>query len=106
MPILAKEVIFPHEAHFDIGGYVNKLNCRIWGSENPHTYIEKQTHSKRATVWCGFWSSGIIAGSFFFENEQEVAVTVNGDRYWAMFTKVEEENIGNIWFQQDGATCH
>ena len=40
-----------------------------------------------------------------------MAVTVNGDRYRAMlneflFTKIEEEDIGNIWFQQDGATCH
>ena len=47
----------------------------------------------------------------FFKNEQGEAVTVNGDRYRAMlneflFTKIEEENIGNIWFQQDGATCH
>ena len=23
-----------------------------------------------------------------------------------LFTKIEEHNIGNIWFQQDGATCH
>ena len=23
-----------------------------------------------------------------------------------MFTKIEEEDIGNIWFQQDGATSH
>ena len=23
-----------------------------------------------------------------------------------LFSKIEEENIGNIWFQQDGATCH
>ena len=23
-----------------------------------------------------------------------------------LFTKIEEENIGNIWFQQDGTTCH
>ena len=23
-----------------------------------------------------------------------------------MFTKIEEEDIGNIWFQQEGATCH
>ena len=23
-----------------------------------------------------------------------------------MFTKIEEEDIGNIWFQQDAATCH
>ena len=22
-----------------------------------------------------------------------------------LFTKIEEEDIGNIWFQQDGATC-
>ena len=23
-----------------------------------------------------------------------------------LFTKIEEEEIGNIWFQQDAATCH
>ena len=23
-----------------------------------------------------------------------------------LFTKIEEEGIGNIWFQQAGATCH
>ena len=23
-----------------------------------------------------------------------------------MFTKIEEKDISNIWFQQDGATCH
>ena len=23
-----------------------------------------------------------------------------------MFTKIEEEDTGNIWFQQDGAMCH
>ena len=23
-----------------------------------------------------------------------------------LFTKIEEEDIGNIWFQQDGAICH
>ena len=49
-------------------------------------------------------------GHFSFENHQE-AVTVNGDHYQAMlneflFTKIEEEEIGNIWFQQDGTTCH
>ena len=110
MPILAKKIIFSDEAHFDLGGYVNKQNCRIWGTENSHAYIEKPTHPKRVTVWCGFWPIGII-GAFFSENEQREAVTVNGDRYRAMlneflFTKIEEEGIGNIWFQQDGATGH
>ena len=50
-------------------------------------------------------------GHYFFENEQREAVTVNDDSYRAMlneflFTKIEEDNIGNIWFQHDGATCH
>ena len=96
------------EAHFDLGGYVNKQNCRIWRIENPHAYIEKPTHPKGVTFWCGFWSTGII-GLFFFENEQGEAVIVNGDRCRAMlnaffFTKIEEEDIYNIWFQQDAAT--
>ena len=48
---------------------------------------------------------------FFFENDQGEAITVNGDRYHAMFneflfTKIEQEDTGNIWFQQVGATCH
>ena len=50
-------------------------------------------------------------GPFFFENEQGEVVTVNGDRYRAMldvffYTKIKEGDIGNIWFQYDGATCH
>ena len=45
------------------------------------------------------------------ENEQGEAVTVNGDRYWAMlneflFTKKEDHDIGNIWFEQDEPMCH
>ena len=87
MPILVKKkIIFSDEAHFDLGGYVNKQNCCIWGT------------------------IGII-GPFFSENKQGEAITVNGHRYGAMlkeflFTKIEEEDIGNIWFQQDESTCH
>ena len=69
MSIFGKKIIFTDEASFDLGGYVNKQNCRIWGIENPHAYIEKPTHPKRVNVWCGFWFRGII-GLFFFENEQ------------------------------------
>ena len=29
--------IFSGEGHFDLGGYVNKQNCRIWGTEKTHT---------------------------------------------------------------------
>ena len=108
--ILAKKNIFSDEAHFDLGEYVNKQNYQIWVAENPHAYIEKPTHPKRVTIWCGFCSRGII-GPFFFENEQGEALTVKDDRYRAtlnefLFTKIEEKDIDNIWFQQDGVTCH
>ena len=110
MAILAKKFSLSDEDHFDLGRYVNKQKCRIWGTENPHAYIEKPTHPQRVTVCCDFWFRGIVE-SFFFENDQGLAVTVNGDRYRAMlneflFTKIEEEDIGHIWFQLDGATCH
>ena len=102
--------MFSDEAHFHLGGYLNKQNCRIWGSENPHITIEQHMHPQHVTVWCGFWSGGII-GPFFFINEQGDAVIVNSERYCAMLNefwspKIEEDDMGDIWFQQDQAACH
>ena len=90
------------EAHFDLGGYVNKQNCRNYGTENLHAYIGKPKHPTRVTFWWGFWSRGLI-GPFFFENKKEEAIIVNGEHYRAMlneflFTKMGKEDIGNIWF--------
>ena len=53
----------------------------------------------------------LIERPFFSENDQAAAVTVNDERYRAMFNeffipKIEEDNIDDIWFQQDGATCY
>ena len=89
------------ETHFDLGDYVNQQNYHIWRTENPHAYIEKPTQPKRITVWCGFWSRGII-GPFFFENEQGEAATVNGDRYRVMLNEfstkfVHKNGRGGYW---------
>ena len=45
-----RKIIFS-EAHFHLGGYVNKQNCHIWGSEHPHVIMEKPMHPQRVTVW-------------------------------------------------------
>ncbi|GFU45935.1 transposable element Tc3 transposase [Trichonephila clavipes] len=67
-------------AHFWLNGYVNKQNGRIWSEANPQVY---EGHN----------------------------VTVNGDRYRAMITnffipELKNHDVQELWFQQDGATCH
>ena len=109
----SKRIIFSDEAHFHLSGYVNKENCRIWGDENPRVIQEHEMHPLRATVWCGFWAGGII-GPFFFEDDDGNSVTVTGNRYrgmitnflWPALEKMEDDGIDEMWFQQDGATCH
>ena len=54
-----KKIIFSDEAHFDLGRYVKKQNYRIWGTENPHAYIEKPTHPNAY----GFWKKRSIVSS-------------------------------------------
>ena len=76
--ILAKEIMFSDEAHFNLGGYA-KLS-RL-GYRKPARIHWKHAHPKRFTVLWGFWSMGII-GPFFFQNEQGEAITVNG---WTNF---------------------
>ena len=98
------------EAHFSLNGHVNKQNMRFWATENPHQTKEVPLHSERVTVWCGFMENGII-GPYYFENENNQAVTVNGQRYKDMLNNflipaIERMNLEDLYFQQDGATCH
>ena len=50
----SKNIIFSDEAHFVLGGYVNKQNCLIWGTENPYEYIEKPTHKNESLFGADF----------------------------------------------------
>ena len=77
-------------------GHVNKQNCRIWGSENPHEVLEKPMHPLRVTVLCGLWSGG------------GATVTVGiGTMLTDFFVPARDGiDVNNVWFQQDGATCH
>ncbi|GFU14697.1 proline dehydrogenase 1, mitochondrial [Trichonephila clavipes] len=98
------------EAHFWLNGYVNKQNCRIWSEANPQVYVETPLHPEKLTVWCALWADGII-GPYFFKNDEGHNVTVNGDRYRAMITnffipELNNHDVQELWFQQDGATCH
>jgi hypothetical protein len=75
-PNFAKKIIFSDEDYFWMNGYVNKQNCRIWDDTNPHKIHQNKMHPEKVTVWCGFWSGGII-GPYFFQNETGITITVN-----------------------------
>ncbi|GFU91063.1 putative DD41D transposase [Trichonephila clavipes] len=98
------------EAHFWLNGYVNKQNCRIWSEANPQVYVETPLHPEKLTVWCALWAGGII-GPYFLKNDEGHNVSVNGDRYRAKITnffipELNNRDVQELWFQQDGATCH
>ncbi|GFX48337.1 transposable element Tc3 transposase [Trichonephila clavipes] len=110
VPDFHKRILVSDEAHFWLNGYVNKQNCRIWSEANPQVYVETPLHPEKLTVWCALWAGGII-GPYFFKNDESHKVTVNGDRYRAMITnffipELNNHDVQELWFQQDGATCH
>ncbi|GFV10136.1 uncharacterized protein TNCV_3660881 [Trichonephila clavipes] len=110
VPDFHKRILFSDEAHFWLNGYVNKQNCRIWSEANPPVYVETPLHPEKLTVGCALCAGGII-GPYFFKDDEGHNVTVNGDRYRAMITnffipELNHHDVHELWFQQDGATCH
>ena len=68
-------------------------------------------HPEKVTVWqSGLWAAGIIA-PYFFKDAANRNVTVNGERYREIISKfffdnIQELDLHDMWFQQDGATQH
>jgi hypothetical protein len=64
---------FSDEVIFHISGAVNCRNVRIWGSENPHAYVEHQCDSPKISVFCVI--SGQKVYSPFFAEETFTGMT-------------------------------
>ena len=69
---------------------------------------ERSLYSDRVTAWCALSRMGIIGPYFFEENDH--AVTFNSERYLRMIDDfcvpaLEEFDLSDVWFQQDGATA-
>lgn len=71
-------LIFFDEATFQINGKMNRHNCRIWGTQNPHDIVEHKRDSPKVNVFCAM-SCRKLYGSFFFEES-----TVTGQSFLAM----------------------
>jgi hypothetical protein len=60
-----RQVCFSDEAMFHVNGVVN---CRIWGSQNPHVTRELERGSPKVKVWTGLMQNKFI-GPFFFSEK-------------------------------------
>jgi hypothetical protein len=99
-------VLSSDEAHFHLSGCVNKQNFWYWATDNPRQLHERSLHSECVTVWCGIVGFGIIGPYFFEEEERTVTVTSRYVEMLCNFLEPRLNELGNVWFQQDGATVH
>ena len=91
-------MLFSDESTFHVCGKVNRHNCRIWGSENPHQVIEYERDTPKLSVWLGLHKHGVIGPFFFMES------TVTGHSYLDMLENFAVPQIPpGFIFQQDGA---
>ena len=80
------------EAHFHLNGHVNKQNMRFWGTENLQITHASKLHPRKVTVLCGVTSERFI-GPYLFEDPDENAVTVTGERYREMLENFVHREI-------------
>jgi hypothetical protein len=110
-PGFVNNLLMKDEIHFHLTGAMNEQNFRYWSMENPQELHQQPLHSSKVTVWCAVSSFGII-GSYFFQDDNGQAITVNAECYTNMLEHFLAPRINclpqreALWFQQDGATAH
>ncbi|KAF7278133.1 hypothetical protein GWI33_008750 [Rhynchophorus ferrugineus] len=90
---VSSKLIMSDDAHFLFSGHVNKQNSRFWGTQNAQLIQDTSLHPLNTSVWCGIHAGNLI-GSNFFENDQNVAVTVTAERYQ---DKIRNFLVPGIW---------
>jgi len=90
---------------------VNSKNNIFWDSTPPEHCLERSLHCEVHCLGCHF-QHGII-GPFWFEDDNELSVTINTERYvqvlgkfWTALGRWRGGVRVLQWFQQDGATPH
>lgn len=100
-----KDLMFSDESTFSTNGTVSSQNCRYWSKENPNFKINgRNQRYQKVNVWCGMLCNRII-GPYFINGN------LNQHNYLEMLQNflvpsLEQEELGRIYFQQDGCPAH
>lgn len=109
------KIILTAEAPFK-GGYVNKLNFRIWRPGIPRVIVKKPLLTQCVNLCWGVWYGGVI-GPYIFENEVVSADTMNyliaahdywfftGRSYMAMVCTQLTFKKAALWAKHTTKTC-
>ena len=62
------------ECWFQLNGYVNSQNCRIWGREPPNEHVQVALYPQKVGVWAALSRQRVI-GPIFFDGR------LNAERY-------------------------
>ncbi|GFT06178.1 uncharacterized protein TNCV_1595771 [Trichonephila clavipes] len=96
-----------------LSGSLPQINLGVQGvtQEGHHTPTNKSILTDNEDECCNFSRRYIKLVESFYKNDEGHNVTVNGDRYRAMITnffipELHNHDVQELWFQQDGATCH
>ena len=86
--------------------FIEKL-CSATNEEQSEELQKLTMHPEKVIISCGLWANG-ITGAYFFKDDANRTVTVNGERYRDMISNFLFPKLQalDMWFQQDGATCH
>lgn len=99
------DILWSDESNISLDGNINRHNCRIWSTSNPHIVQTQPLHSPHLTVWMGF-NCKFGLTPFFFEG------TVNAIRYKEMLENhvipglKQKHAFKRTIFHQDGAPPH
>lgn len=92
--------------------YINKQTYQIWTKSNSRKFHKAPLHSYKVTVWYAMSQFGVIGPYFFEEENWTITVTFTRDVFMLetylhhrLEKMVEEHDLGDIWFQQDGAVA-
>lgn len=99
-----KHILFISETTFHVSCVINKHNCTIWRSQNPHSVLEIEHASPMVNVCCDLLHNRNIGSFFFVKNTVTFGIYL--DMVSQFVTSQLEDLQPNSIFQQDRAPPH
>lgn len=103
---------FSDEKIFYLDTPKNRKNTGRWMEKDTRCDLddfdleERDAHPPKLMVWTAISTRGVIRPYFFDSNVDQFAYQRMFDVFFVEKAEEYDHDLGNSWFQQDGAQCH